>query len=747
MNVFLTSLAILAVLAVLGVLFHVSRTSEPVGSAIGFLCAFLANVFVSIKEYMEKSAVFCKNACTASLRFPPGITDGDYWQGVIVLSKNVFFVVASCCLGGEIFGTLEVVPSLFQSANHFAIPGITELSLAAVIVSTPALWGSLTLECLGVIHGCGLFPRLDTLKRWVLGVLSLLMTVAAILLYGYFYVYRRELLTDPQSAQDMTLYLFSGLGILTASSAVLALYALVVGGAGVVSLLLLIAEVVCTIIAALVSLPINLLNVVSIHVSGMDVTQKYSEPVRVDLPPVAFQPHGQTSVVLLPERAASKVAQTDEIVPIETPELEKFSMAHPEKTSSIDFIGEFGSRMVKPVAQKVEDLRAIDTILTSGWLDLGSPQQQLAIPGTVDVSPTYAERKTTMIHGATEGETYTALSDRQADKKVAVHLESNASPGALFIIVDARNIVDVVPSIVSMKRRLPFHSLVVVTSISESDVNNPIIHTGIVDLQSLDAEDIIETVIVLNPRSDFAARYGEETQRQFFAEFLVSLILSHKHNPSSNRSCTSLLQELHTISPFTTCSFASAPVAVGDLPKKYKLLPGIAGKVGLGDYSDILSQARECVKRVLTDEETRAFNAEVNTETPCFVVVNVPIQLSDRRFNEFARDINLWAGANFPFATCITVRGNGCALPYHLGGRYKVQATCFYPVQPASFPRMQGAKTVKITPLYPVTTALEPVSSNSPVPTSEKKAVNATPRSKKAAPARRVGRKNSQVKK
>ena len=112
-------LIVLAVLIVLVVLYLVAWKFEPVGKSIGFLCALLANVFVSIKEYMEKSAVFCKNACTASLRFPPGITDGDYWQGVIVLSRNVFFVVALCCLGGETFGTLEVVPSLFQSANHF----------------------------------------------------------------------------------------------------------------------------------------------------------------------------------------------------------------------------------------------------------------------------------------------------------------------------------------------------------------------------------------------------------------------------------------------------------------------------------------------------------------------------------------------------------------------------------------------------------------------------------------------------
>src|SRR5258708_3870803 len=213
-----------------------------------------------------------------------------------------------------------------------------------------------------------------------------------------------------------------------------------------------------------------------------------------------------------------------------------------------------------------------------------------------------------------------------------------------------------------------------------------------VDCQSLWAEDIIKAVFVTSPRSGFASRYGEETQLNFTAQALVSLILGHRHN-LSNRSYTNVLQELHSLSPFCSMSFASAPVALGSVPKRIKWIPGVSGSAGAhsGDFSDIILQARNVAKSVINDPDASAFDAEVSSDNPCMVRFNTTIQLNDRRFNEFSRDMALWVGSNFPFASSITVRGNGCAYPYHLGGKFLVQATAISPLQPSSYPRLQPA--------------------------------------------------------
>ena len=233
----------------------------------------------------------------------------------------------------------------------------------------------------------------------------------------------------------------------------------------------------------------------------------------------------------------------------------------------------------------------------------------------------------------------------------------------------------------AVKRRLPLHNLAVYTSISDQDAQNITVHTGVVDMQSLWAEDIIETVFVTDPRSGFASHYGEDTQLNFTAQALVSLTLGHRHN-LSNKSFTNVLREFHSLSPFATFSFASAAVALGSVPKRLQWIPGMSGQAGAhaGDFSDIIMQARNVATRAISDPETRAFDAEVSADYPCVVVYNTPIPLSDPRFNEFSRSLALWTGSNFPFAQSVTVRGNGCAYPYHLGGKFLVQATAIYPL-------------------------------------------------------------------
>ncbi len=511
-------------------------------------------------------------------------------------------------------------------------------------------------------------------------------------------------------------------------------------------------------ISALASLPPHQLDTIALHLTGGE-SGVWGEQIERDPHkyPALFgsayanlQP-GHTRVVELPEHAASIDADTDDvqIFPVLTPELEE-KMSKPDNVSIV-FVGLYGSRLRPFVVRKIDELHAKDSIWTSGYLDFSINHIDTAIPGIVDISLPHNERIASTLHGKNEGETYQTALNRLGDRLVETHLSSRAAPSTLIFVIDCRLLVYAVEMLESIKRRLPLFSLVVYTSVSDQDTQNITVHTGLVDCQSLWAEDIIETVFVTSPRSGFASSYGEETQLNFTAQALVSLILGHRHN-LSNRSFTNVLQELHSLSPFCSMSFASESIALGSVPKRIKWIPGVSGSAGShsGDFSDIILQARNVATSVLTDPDTRAFDAEVSSDYPCIVLFNTPIQLNDPRFNEFSRDLALWVGSNFPFASSITVRGNGCAYPYHLGSKFLVQATAIYPLQPSSYPRLQqSAKTVKITPLYPLSTAVEPVNSNGAGRAKEQKLVAkqtkaVTPaRQKKAQSTRRVARKNT----
>src|SRR5437763_17116876 len=131
MNYLLIALVIVVVLLVL---YLVARKVKPFGQAIAFVCTVASRVNEKFAEYMNKAADYCNKACLASLRYPPGIRDSDYWHGINVLSRLVYFVLAVLILAGETLNTLLVLPSLFHTASHVQLPGFVELASAALFI-------------------------------------------------------------------------------------------------------------------------------------------------------------------------------------------------------------------------------------------------------------------------------------------------------------------------------------------------------------------------------------------------------------------------------------------------------------------------------------------------------------------------------------------------------------------------------------------------------------------------------------
>ena len=746
----------LVVLAALLVLYLVARLVKPFGQALAFVCAVASRVFVKIEEYMSSAARYCHNAAVASLHYPPGITDRDYWNGIDVLSRLVYFALAVCILGGETVSALIVLPALLQTANHFALPGIVDITSACLFICCPALLGAVVLECWGKIpQGAGLFFRMGKLSRWVLGIIAFLLLLFSILVNGYFYLFRAQYLADPQNAQGMVAYILGGLGVEVSAVSPFALWALVVGGLGVVSLLLWLAEMGCRIVGAMASFLPHVFDVLAVHLSGgtMSVHGEYIGHDPHKVPPLAFSASrhllpGQQVTAFLPQNTSTMVdALGQDIVVNATQEKEQLAM-NLEKSASLGFYGGFGQQMFPFVAKETVELNAPGSIMSSSVIVLPVNNMQTGIPGVYNRTPSIEKRHKVALHSNTQAEAYKTHFDDDADTLIETHIGLKSVPAPMISFIGCRELIEYVSAAESIKRRYPLCRIGVITEVSEHDLQDNSVRVGLADMQTLAHEHIIENIILTDPNSDFAREHGLETQHRFLAKPIVSLVIAATHS-TTNVPCPDVLNMLHRNGAFAVIHSVSKVVAVGKMPARFSWLPWVKGRIGTGNLADILAQSRIAIDEVFTKEKTAMSPVPADPGTPRVIVVNVPIRLDDDRFAVCCRENALYVSTNYPNTLCLTVRGNGCAYPHHLGSRFLVQVSCLTPVQNiTSLFRAHTEPSVKVTQLRPGTLAPDPSSTNSHVPARShqgaKRAV-APSRQKNAAPTRRVGRKNTKM--
>lgn len=700
-------------------LYILSRFVRIAGQALAFVCQVVSRIAIRISEALSVASGYCHQACLASLFYPS--SDASVWGGLKVISRLVYFVLALFILAGESLNTLAALPALFHTPSNIHLPGVVEFASGALFIAAPGLLGAVLLECIGLIpSGAGLFPKIGTPARLALGIPSGLFLVLSVLLTGYFYLFRAAYLDDPASTQGMSLFILGGLGLVIAVVSVLALWALVIGGCGVVSALLWIVEQACRVLAAIASIIPSLADVLAVHLSQgtMSVHGEFEGHDPYKVPPL-FLPASpsQESGVHLPGRASvvdADAAGDDEhdadgIGARSVENLLEEEMSNPEKNANLSFVGSVGSHVNTAVRSKIAAIGAGGAVLTSYSLDLASVREPYTIDGVTDLSPSYGLIKKALLGGDSESRVCAALLNDFAGRLVEAHLPLKAVPAPFLYFIDAPLLPCITDLLQEVKRRLPMVSQVVVTTISGNDAKRLEVQEGVAAMLKLHQEECIETVMVLDPRSSFASVYGEEIQLAFFAQTISSLLVARTHS-RHNLSFPALLKKLHD-SPLTAVSFASAAIAIGDVPKRWSWLPGLKGTVGSGSYSDLITQARDTIDRVLTDKDTCAFPVPVGSSSPCHVVLNVPLELRDPRFSACVSDMTLYVETSYPFAQLSVVRANGCAYSKHETGRYKVQASCLYPVSTAHLPSpaSQRAKSVKITSLFTGVAAVEPV--------------------------------------
>jgi hypothetical protein len=751
----LSPLTYMGILALVLLLLYVIAIRLPlVGNALAFLCVVVARPLVTIQGMLEKAAAYCDDVVEKTLRYPPGITD-DTWHGVLVIARNIILMVSSIILTADVYNTLQSLPLLFGGAGVVDLPGSFAIPSSLLFVCMSALYGSVVLECVSLLpYGAGLFPRMtERVKKW-LGISCAFGFVLSLVFAVLFWVYRGWFLADPESAGVLAIPVFALVGFLVTGASVLALWGLVIGLTGLTTFVFWLLYCGFHFVASCFSFVPSLLDVLALHLSQgrMSVYGEFlgHEPYKPPASPFpASQPalSGQKVTALLPQNAAADVTadEANEIVPVETT-ITEVPMSELE-SASIVFVGRFGTQMFPLVRQKIAELHATTSFCASAYLDLPVHHIDTAIPGVVDYSPTPMKKNAAVIHGETEGQAIQSLFNDVCDQLVEVHQPSKGFPAPLLFLCDRRHLVDIIDGLESLHRRLSLHPLVVVTEVSEHDVQEKAVQVGLADVQSLVQADVIATIIVTSPHAPLAATHGGDTQRLFEAHTLVDLVVAQKHS-LHNPSLTDVLKEFHTLSPFTTIASASEGIAMGQMPKRWSWVPGVKQQAGTGSYGDILAQTKVAIDRVVTEEDTRMFPAQVQTDVPSLILASVPVALNDIRHQALVRDNALYVASHYPFASSITVRGNGCSYPRSISRRFLVQASCLYPLQPASLLRLQEGRTTKVTPLFPVT-ALDVASSNGHVPTQDVKQPTkpsktvATTRQKKATSSRRVVRKNT----
>ncbi len=737
--------------AVLIVLYLIARLSPPVvGESISFPFIVVARPWVILQEILEKGALYCDGVLEKTLRYPAGVTS-DTWHGVLVIARIIILAVSNTILDADVYNTLQSLPLWFGGAGAVSLPGSFAIPSALLFVCMSALYGAVVLECVDLLpYGAGLFPKLtDRVKKWLgvsCGIGFVLSLVFAILFWGSRGYY---ISVDPEIPGVLAILVLSLVGLLATGASVLAFWGLVVGFTGLLSF----------VFWALSSAFHAASNGVSIVPSLLDVFVQHMTQGRISVRGVlrGHEPHkppaspfpafaGNRSPALLSQNAASIAAGKDEIVTTTTT-ITEVPMSDVEKAAGLIFVSM--ARMFLPVEQKINELRAIDRILSSTFLDLPVNHLDTAIPGIVDLSPTFAERNAAMVHSETEGQAMQTLLSGAGDRVVETHQPTKAFPAPLVSCTDCRYLVEEIEMLESGKRRLPLHPQAVVTEVDQEDLKDKIVQVGLADLQGLAEEDVVSTVLVTDPHSPFAASQGVDRQRLSVAHILVSLLNADKHS-LHNHSFSTVLKLHHSQSPFTTIATCSLPVAVGKLPTRFGWLPGVKNHSGIGSYSDILAQSKAGIDRVMTDASTCMFPCQVEPNVASTVVVTVPIRLDDARFANCVRDNSLYVSSHYPHASCITVRGNGCAPLHHVGSRFFVQVARIMPLQPAELFRSHEDKStsVKVTPLYPVTTALEPTNSNGHVPEQRTRKTKATkavkPTRQKNAPSTRRGAKKNE---
>ncbi|MFL5629043.1 MAG: hypothetical protein ACJ788_25970 [Ktedonobacteraceae bacterium] len=674
------------VLLIVVVVYFLGLLIKPLGNMYGFFFSLLGIAGRSLKEMI-------------------GVLNTQE-----LIPMLVFLMLGILVIGADCYGALLSLSIIYPEASG-SLPDLGQffsIASSSQFIAPAFLMGAIILEMEGYTHSAARLFSVGQYKRgfrlfvYSTLVLALLLGTSFYLARGV-YLYLQNSTNDPSSMStaDPTgiMHLLSGvypllivlvltlIGLLTLLSAPIAGYCLVVG-------LQTVQRVVCSLASAIVSLGVEEVTYCQWFFSRSGLPSSQEKEITGNEFPQDTQ-RMQAGVASLP---ASNKKENE--VSVMT-----------EQLVCLTLNGLFGSRLLSPLVTALDRGNARKFIRSCGRVDLLSRK---GVPEGLGIDVSCTERFEELASINWLVDAFKKHFDSMGNNIVQAHGSVADFPSLHVHVIDCRIGACALQMLRDNKRRLPLHTQVVVTAVSQDHLRRTDVQAFLKELATLNQEDIVATTIILDPNSPVACSLGEVKFYEYVARLLVDLIVAHTHS-GYNLSALEVFHQLSRLSPFVSVAVATAPVSSGTTKKRWFWLRRFSDKAVIGNLEDILSQAKQVTKDVFEQAEKRACNHSLSRNTPCYLLFDTPISLADKRFRAFEGRNNQHVKQDFPNAHTLTISGSPVS-PLSSCSPFLVGVACIYPVTLPGIESMDTPRPLKKEEERAAASPLETVVVDVPLP-------------------------------
>ena len=611
---------------------------------------WLARPFSIIGWACLHGSLACKKQLDTAVEWPPKAN---------VIARIVYLVVALFVFAGD-FALARLRSAAFfgVTAGKLAwLPLDTFSGLLWLCVS--ALWGIVLLDLIDLIpDGWRLLPveRLSKYVRLAATLLALVLFVVSALTMAYFVLWGQMQISEQVASSADTAVLGFNIslvfGLLLGLASAIALWALFVGIAGVYTILVALSYVVLRILA---------LGLGIVGHSLATAGDEYLTPVPF---PLFHSQHNTPATTPLPSRSAvagflpeTAGAQLPDTTPEEDPIMTG-------KVVTRIHLDNIGFRFAPPLDRAGEEVGAQRIVRLQAVADLSRPKGCTLRPGSQsikDITP-HGQINDIIKAGTPLEQAYSRIMHTIVESIVDSFTGAPVSNGHIVLATNLLLVPYLAEELQNLHRRLPFHSIILVSTLSAHVLHDRRWAETLESLRALWEEEVILNTLVIDERSALAKRTGEETQEKFLAKFLASLLVCHEHS-YFNPSFGQVFEWCSAVSPFTTLSFASAKVSSGKATPGQHLVNALRSKeqakVGKGDLNDCINQTINLFRKIGEPRSLAMTEEGVTIGDPLAFLVNEPVPLSDQRFAGYRNAIQPVMTQTNPQAKLIVVRGSG----------------------------------------------------------------------------------------
>lgn len=238
-----------------------------------------------------------------------------------------------------------------------------------------------------------------------------------------------------------------------------------------------------------------------------------------------------------------------------------------------------------------------------------------------------------------------------------VQLNQPRSFGILELDISPRILIEAIPRIKDIKRRVDSETIIVTVPLLEAYKMDKTMRAVYRTLATLDEASL---VLLYDTRSPFAMKQTEPVQLRAIAHILSRFFVGDTYS-DHNPPFPQIADDLGRVSKLVALSSTTVGVSAGETPFGWRVATGVMPKLpakGNGSLKDLKTQTEVAIDAVIQAHDTRFLNVAVDTTKPCFVQLGVPIAQSDPKFLEFDGQIRRSLALKYQHATGVVVRGS-----------------------------------------------------------------------------------------